>query len=112
MPWLRGFAAAKRPNLQKKTLEAAAALRGHLVSAEDPGNSPRRFDLAGQPAARQLLIERPGKDRLELLDGRIVAHSVERQLDDRLHRRAELDLEALRLDQPEIFLGRLFGVEC
>ncbi len=64
-----------------------------------------------QPAARQLLVERPGEHRLELLDRRIVAHAVERQFDHRLHRRAQLNLQALRLDQPEIFLGAILGVE-
>ena len=62
-------------------------------------------------AARQVLLQRPGEDRLELRDGRIVAHAVERQPDDRLHRRAKLDLEALRLDQLEIFLGLVLGIE-
>ena len=40
-----------------------------------------------------------------------VAQAVEGELDDRLHRRAELDLQSLRLDQPQIFFRRLLGIE-
>src|SRR5437868_6761718 len=61
--------------------------------------------------ARQLLFERPGEHRLELLDRRFVAGIGEGELDDRLHRRAQLDLQPLRLDQAEIFFRRLLGVD-
>ena len=90
-----------------------AAVRARLsLSAEGSAQSHLRLRYARQASRAAGPFSAPRRGPLRAARLSASSHMpVEGELDDGLHRRTKLDLEPLRFDQPQIFLGLLFGIE-